>query len=88
MPRYHSMVSSGRVDPGDDLVAVTPNDSTDLPDGACRAIRCGATTGAVVGITIAGSTRTLAFFNSGEIIPVGFTRILSTGTVADVEAIY
>jgi len=76
-------------EPGSDIVPITPNDSADLPDGWCRAIRC-VTDGTFVGHTIEGGStnpRTIAMV-AREILPVGFRRILSSGTSGTYEAIY
>lgn len=69
------------------IVAVTPNNSTDLPDGICRAIRC-ITTGTVTGIGASGKTQTTTFYAAGEVISVGWQRITVTGTTATLEALY
>jgi hypothetical protein len=74
------------VEPGEDIVPITPSDSADLPDGWCRAIRC-VTDGTFVGTTIAGQNRTIAMV-AREILPVGFRRILSSGTSGTYQAIY
>lgn len=70
--------------PGIDIYEVTPDDDNDLPSGYCRALRC-TTAGDVVGVTIAGNERTVTM-TEGEVLDVGFTRILEE-TTATVEAI-
>jgi hypothetical protein len=87
MPLYDKSGSVARVEPAEDIVAVTPNDSNDLPNGVCRALRC-VSVGDVSGITANGSSRTVTLYQQGEILPVAWNRIRSTGTTADVEALY
>lgn len=63
-----------------DVVPVTPNDSTDLPGGPCRALRV---TGAgdLVFISVNGNTRTVPVV-ANEVVPWGAQRVLATGTTA------
>lgn len=63
-----------------DVVPITPNDSTDLTN-VLLAITCKGTAGNVVVITAKGNTRTYPI-TVGEILPVGISRVLSTGTTA------
>lgn len=69
-----------------DAKAVTPNDSTNLPNGACRALWVG-TAGAVAVITTAGTTVTIT--GATGVIPLQVSRVLSTGTVgSNILALY
>ena len=63
-----------------DVVPITPNDSTDLPS-VLIGITCKGTAGDVVIITAKGTTRTYPI-GANEILPVGISRVLSTGTTA------
>jgi len=63
-----------------DVVPITPNDSTDLAN-VLLAITCKGAAGNVVVITAKGNTRTYPI-TVGEILPVGISRVLSTGTTA------
>lgn len=86
---YRSKRSERLVEPGEDIVPITPSDSEDLPLGFCRAIRC-VTDGTFVGYTISGGAanpRTITMV-AREILPVGFQRILDTGTTGTYQAIY
>jgi hypothetical protein len=86
---YRSKNSARLIEPGEDLVPITPSDSADLPGGWCRGIRC-VTDGTFVGHTIFGGSanpRTVAMV-AREILPVGFRRILSSGTSGTYQAIY
>ncbi len=73
-----------------DAYAVTPADGTDLPNGITRGITC--TVGgniavqlvradAVGNVTVLAST-TLLTVAANEVLPIGVSRILSTGTTA------
>lgn len=64
------------------LVAVTPNDSTDLPGGPARGFLIGGTTGAVSFDTANGETVTLAALPVNTVFWFAVKRIRSTGTIA------
>lgn len=64
-----------------DVVPITPNDSTDIPDGPVFAIRCRGSAGNVVITTVAGNDRTYPIA-ADETIIVGVSRVKSTGTTA------
>lgn len=69
-------------------VAVTPSDSADLPNGACRAI---SVTGAGnVNVNLAsGGTAVLTGLSAGQIVEINVSRILSTSTTATgISALY
>lgn len=67
--------------PGLDGRAVTPNDTTPLVGGACRAFYIGGA-GDMSVITPGGNTVTFAGLLAGTILPVGGTHVRSTGTTA------
>lgn len=83
---YRAQSAERLIIPGQDIVPITPNDSADLPDGSCRAIRC-VSDGTFVGVTIRGQERTITMV-ARDILPVGFSRIKSTGTSGTYQAIY
>ena len=68
--------------------AITPNDSTDLPLGICRAIYVGV--GGEVSIDdLSGETVVFKNAISGSVIPVQTARVNATGTTAtDLIALY
>jgi hypothetical protein len=72
--------------PAHDIVPVTPNDSTDLPDGLCRGLLIAS--GGTLKIHVAdGTARTLTV--PAGIIPVYAKRVWATGTSATgIAAIY
>jgi len=68
--------------------AITPNDSTDLPLGICRAIYVGV--GGEVSIDdLSGETVVFKNAISGSVIPVQTARVNATATTAtDLIALY
>jgi hypothetical protein len=71
-----------------DARAVTASDTTDLPDGPCRAIYIGGT-GNVSLITGGGSLVTFSSLNSGYVLPLEVVRVRATGTTAtNIIALY
>ena len=71
-------------------VAVTTSDSSDLPNGRCRAIYVGTSGNLAVQHTDGGNSP-VTFKNVGDgvLLPIGATRVLSTGTTAaDIVAVY
>jgi len=68
--------------------AITPNDSTDLPLGICRAIYVGV--GGDISIDdLSGETVVFKNAISGSVIPVQTARVNATGTTAtDLIALY
>jgi len=60
---------------------ITPNDSTDLPLGVCRAIRVGGA-GDLSVVDLTGETVVIPSVLAGETLPVEATRISATGTTA------
>lgn len=63
------------------VVAVTPNDTTNLATAPCDAIFVGGA-GALALIDVAGNSVVLPGCLAGTIYPIRAVRILSTGTVA------
>ena len=79
--------SPGLTSPGSKIVAVSANDSTDLPDGTCRALLVG-TAGAATVIDAEGNTSLLIPLQAGY-NPIRVSRVKSTGlTAANIWAIY
>lgn len=62
-------------------VAVTPNDTTDLPQGMARGLYTGAG-GAIALQMDGGGTLTFASVPAGQILPLNTRRVLATGTTA------
>jgi len=78
--------SSGLESPATHLMAVTPDDATDLPV-ASRGINVG-TSGAVRVTTVGGTTETV-YVAAGSAFPLRITRIWQTGTTAaNIVAMY
>jgi len=73
--------------PGRSVVAVSPSDSADLPDGECRALYV-TVAGNVVFIAADDSASVTWPVTAGQIIPVCVKRVLATNTTATVHAIY
>jgi len=68
--------------------AVTPNDSTDLTLGVCRAIYAGAA-GDISIVDLSGETVVFVGVLAGSILPVQTARINATGTTAtSIVALY
>lgn len=77
----------GLTAPASKVVAVSANDSTDLPDGVCRSLLVG-TAGAATIIDASGATATLIPLQAGY-NPIGVTRVKATGlTAANIWALY
>lgn len=83
MPPYKKSAAGWIDAPGDEIIPIVIPST--LSDGGCRAVRC-TTVGTLIGVTIAGNSRTVTFYAQGEILPVGFISV-SGGTGA-FEAIY
>ena len=73
--------SSGLSSPPNRNAAVTPNDSTDLPDGIANALYVGGA-GNVTLITKGGDTELWAGVPAGGYIITRVARVKSTGTTA------
>lgn len=71
----------------EEFYAVTPNDSTDLTHGQCRALFVG-TGGNVAVLNDDGDSVTFAV-GDGQVLPIRTTRVLATGTDASgIVALY
>lgn len=75
-----SAMMEGLTSPADNLVAITPSDSTDLVN-VSRAIYVGGAGNLVVTPYGGGSNVTLAVV-AGAVLPIRVSRVLSTGTTA------
>lgn len=75
-----SGLSEGLSGPADNLVAITPSDSTDLAN-VSRAIYVGAAGNIVVTPAAGGDNVTLTVV-AGAVLPIRVSRVLSTGTTA------
>ena len=75
-------VSVANYSPGTKLVAITPNDSTDLTSSKLRALWVG--TGGNVAVIAFNDTAavTLANVPSGTLLPVMATKVMATNTTA------
>jgi len=76
--------------PASGAVAVTPNDSADLPAGAARALFIGTTGNVQVSVSRGGAAAVI-FKNvaSGTVLPVAAVRVWTTNTTAtDIVALY
>lgn len=69
-------------------VAVTPDDSNDLPNGPCRGLYV--TGSGNVNVNLAGGgTAVLTGLSAGQIVDINATRVLATSTTATgVYALY
>lgn len=75
-------------DPVYDAKDVSPNDSTDLPDGNCRGLYVG-TGGDVEIVTVGGTTVVFHGVVGGTILPIRCSRVRAANTVAsDIVALY
>lgn len=75
-----SAMMEGLTSPADNIVAITPSDSTDLVN-VSRAIYVGGAGNLVVTPYGGGSNVTLAVV-AGAVLPIRVSRVLSTGTTA------
>ena len=80
MPDTFSNLAEGLTAPADNLIAITPSDSTDLAHNS-RAIYVGGAGNLVVTPAGGGSNVTLAVV-AGAVLPIRVSRVLSTGTTA------
>lgn len=70
-----------RRDPAEDYFAVSPNDSTDLPNGPCRALYIGVT-GDVTVTSVHGNTVLFTGMLGGMEHAIEAARVHATGTDA------
>ena len=79
---------AGNTAPGRSLRAVTPNDSLDLPAGACRALHIGGS-GTIRLIAALDTEHVTITVAGGTLLPLYVRRVLATGTTAtEILAIY
>lgn len=80
---YPIMDTTNDLSPINDLKAVTPNDTTDLPNGPCRGMLFTAA-GNITFDTAAGTTVTIPVNSSwfGAVIYIRAKRIRATGTTS------
>lgn len=65
-----------------DILPITPSDISDIaPNTVAVGILCVGGSGNVSFVTAAGTTRTVPMV-TGDILPVGASRVLETGTTA------
>lgn len=89
MADYFSMQADSAEAPARRLAAVTPNDSTDLPDVAKALWVSVAGTVNVVGVADTANTGTaLGSLSVGTVIPIRVRRVRATGTTATLIALY
>lgn len=72
--------------PASKIAPVTKADSTDLPDGACRALLVG-TAGTANILELDGTERTAVPLQQGY-NPIRIRRVKTGGTAADIWALY
>lgn len=72
--------------PARKVVPVTPSDTTDLPDGPCRALLVG-TAGTANINDLTGTARTAVPLQPGY-NPIGCQRVRTGGTAANIWALY
>ena len=77
----------GPAGPGQGMKQLTPSDTNDIATSPCRSLYISAN-GTVSAIGVDGVTFTLPSITAPFILPVGITRLLSTGTSATVFAIW
>jgi hypothetical protein len=80
MPDRFETVASGADSPATHGFAITPHDSTDLPE-VTRAIYVGAP-GSIAAVLLSGADITLTGIAAGTILPLRLRRIKATGTSA------
>lgn len=83
---YKAFALRGVADPFDDLKTVTPNNSTDLPDGVCRGLYC--TVAGDVNVDTYGGTTQVIPLQKYQVLPLRVKRVRSTSTTATVLAGY
>lgn len=81
MPAERQQVESGLDAPAFKAYSVTPNDTTDLPNGDARALYVGVT-GDICVITSGGTEVIFKAVPVGTVLPVRIARVKATGTAA------
>jgi hypothetical protein len=79
-PGYEPLPSQSEPGPARGIIAITPADGTDLPNGACRGLHANVA-GAVKVSDMYGNTPTLTV-TAGVPIPYAVKRVWATGTTA------
>lgn len=81
MPDVFENLTEGISAPGNNLVAITPSDSTDLAQ-VSRGIYVGGAGNLVVTPAAGGSNVTFVGVPAGTVLPIRVSRVLSTSTTA------
>lgn len=81
MPDVFANMTEGLTSPGDNLLAITPSDSTDLTQ-VSRGIYVGGAGNLVVTPAAGGSNVTFFAVPAGTVLPIRVSRVLSTSTTA------
>jgi hypothetical protein len=87
MLRPNQALNAANTSPAMEAAAVTPNDSTDLPNGICRALYIGGA-GSVVVDTANSTSITFAGLTAGTILPINVKRVRTGGTATNLVALY
>lgn len=87
MLRGNQSLNSANSAPAMEAAAVTPNDSTDLPNGPCRALYIGGAGSAVVD-TYNNTNITFAGLTAGTILPLNVRRVRTASTATNMVALY
>jgi hypothetical protein len=87
MPLPYPQLDAKNAAPAESVVAVTPNDSTDL-SAVCRGLYIGGA--GSVNVDVAdGTTVVFSGLNGGQILPVRIKRVRATSTTAtNIVALY
>jgi hypothetical protein len=86
MPNPFGSHNGGLSAPASRIVPVTRDDDHDLPDGICRALLVG-TAGTATIVDASGAEREGVPLQQG-FNPVGVARVKTTGTAANIWALY
>lgn len=86
MPNPFSTRNGGLTAPASQLVPITLDDDTDLPDGVCRALLVGAA-GTANLIDASGVERVSVPLQQGY-NPIGVQRVKTGGSAANIWALY
>lgn len=87
MLRPNQALNAANTSPAMEAAAVTPNDSTDLPNGICRALYIGGA-GSVVVDTANSTSVTFAGLTAGSILPLNVKRVRTASTATSIVALY
>lgn len=86
MSNPFSSHNSGLTGPAAQIIPITPDDESDLPNGVCRAVLVGVA-GMVDLIDASGATRSGVPLQQG-FNPIGVQRVLTGGTASNLWALY